>query len=371
MRIVNTSLVNARHASLRDARDPVVFFYNGLGDHLLALPAIRALAALFPKRLRIICIPLANATFFSDVAVRSFLDVEIRIIDGRRVFSADGLAKRIKACDLFISLAPWHSSSVEMLLQLTRPNYAIGFSQHFHEVLPNDSYRHSADVAFNAPRRIDCGLRIEDFSAPPRLSSENARRAIKLRRSLAGNRPLVIIHTDTIQEKMWPAEKWSAFLEIILNRYKTLVVFVVGSSHATADAICRKSRTFPLTGLPLSTSLALISIADWFIGVDSCMLHAADLFRIPAVGLFGPTNAEKWGFRFTKGHHVQGDLTMDSIGVDRVVLAFERLLSCSSSTLVCPQLDAGKPGRGLSTEASRFWPPTGADIMVDSSHFRT
>jgi ADP-heptose:LPS heptosyltransferase len=34
------------------------------------------------------------------------------------------------------------------------------------------------------------------------------------------------------------------------------------------------------------------------------MLHAADLHRIPSVGIFGPTDPQKWGVRFASHEHI-------------------------------------------------------------------
>jgi hypothetical protein len=38
-------------------RSPTAFIVNGIGDHLIALPAMRALGSLLEGRLRLICLP--------------------------------------------------------------------------------------------------------------------------------------------------------------------------------------------------------------------------------------------------------------------------------------------------------------------------
>jgi hypothetical protein len=66
--------------------------------------------------------------------------------------------------------------------------------------------------------------------------------------------------------------------------------------------------------------LALIADADVFVGVDSVGFHAADFWRVPAVGLFGPTRPEEWGGRFSPlFSHVYGAGRMDDISVDAVL----------------------------------------------------
>jgi ADP-heptose:LPS heptosyltransferase len=70
----------------------------------------------------------------------------------------------------------------------------------------------------------------------------------------------------------------------------------------------------------------LVGTADLFVGIDSSMLHAADLARVPGVGLFGPTRAAEWGFRFAPHRHVDRT-TMADITVDAVLDALEELVS--------------------------------------------
>jgi hypothetical protein len=53
------------------------------------------------------------------------------------------------------------------------------------------------------------------------------------------------------------------------------------------------------------------------------MLHAADLFRVPGIGLFGPSDPQEFGFRFTRGLHLRGRGTMERIAVSDVILAFD------------------------------------------------
>jgi hypothetical protein len=48
------------------------------------------------------------------------------------------------------------------------------------------------------------------------------------------------------------------------------------------------------------------------------MLHAADLFRVPGVGIFGPTDPQKWGFRFSTHKHITSDSIM-SITSEEVI----------------------------------------------------
>ncbi|WP_025736064.1 glycosyltransferase family 9 protein [Mycobacterium genavense] len=70
--------------------------------------------------------------------------------------------------------------------------------------------------------------------------------------------------------------------------------------------------------------MSMVANADLFLGIDSCMLHAADLARVPGVGLFGPTRSATWGFRFGPHRHID-QRKMADISVDAVLDALEAI----------------------------------------------
>ena len=73
--------------------------------------------------------------------------------------------------------------------------------------------------------------------------------------------------------------------------------------------------------------MALVTEADFFLGIDSCMLHAADFAGVPSVGLFGPTSAAEFGFLVGPHIAIQAQQTMAEIEVPDVSDALESLLA--------------------------------------------
>jgi ADP-heptose:LPS heptosyltransferase len=67
--------------------------------------------------------------------------------------------------------------------------------------------------------------------------------------------------------------------------------------------------------------------ADAFLGVDSCMLHAADLFRVPSVGLFGPTRPSEFGLRFARHRIADGRGSMAALTPDVAAASLDELLA--------------------------------------------
>jgi ADP-heptose:LPS heptosyltransferase len=138
---------------------------------------------------------------------------------------------------------------------------------------------------------------------------------------------VLLVHADTKPEKMLPAERLVSVLDAFLERHTNFVTFVVGTRNLHLDRGRYGKRVFPCYEVPLPISLALVGEANLFLGVDSCMLHAADLFKVPGVGLFGPTSCSEWGFRIGPHRHIYRGGYMDAINVDDVLDALESLIT--------------------------------------------
>jgi hypothetical protein len=315
-----------RSWSLLESRDPAVIFSNGIGDHLLNLPALRALTALFPGRLTLICDKDAREIFFSDLLLRSVCEVDFQIREDGKIFDVESVVRAVGPCDLLISLNPWHSVSIDRFLEILAPPRSIGFFPAFHVTLKRDYRKHSAELAFDIPRFLDPSLQLDNFTAPPLFPPHHVYRAHRIRHVIPSDFRVMAVHADTQVEKMWPPTRFVSLLHTFLGHHPDFLVFIVGAKNMHLDSGGQSSDIIPWYGLSLPTAICLVAQADLFLGVDSCMLHAADLFRVPGVGLFGPTNCEEWGFRFGRGRHVCGNGSMENISESAVLQALESLL---------------------------------------------
>ena len=172
------------------------------------------------------------------------------------------------------------------------------------------------------------------------------------------NEPLILIHPGpTWPVKEWPRESWAALVQAMQKRGK---IFQLG---ATAGHFSNVSGAEPpaapgavslVNQLSVEESLALVSLADLFVGIDSGLLHAAVCFQVPAVGIWGATSpqflfaeselrhfvvsrAECQGchHRFPRLHHITGcpyDIRcMKEISVAEVLRTSLKNFSSSSS----------------------------------------
>jgi ADP-heptose:LPS heptosyltransferase len=184
---------------------------------------------------------------------------------------------------------------------------------------------HAADVTFELARLFDPSLRIENYVQPVPIPPSVQEKARSIRAAVPTGAKVLAVHADTDwAEKRWPATRFIDLLDRFLARHRDFVAWIVGMGHEELNVGRERDRVFPYLGLPLDLAVALVADADLFVGIDSSMLHAADLAGVPGVGLFGPTRADTWGFRFGPHRHVDMN-TMADVTVEDVLNAMEDL----------------------------------------------
>lgn len=289
----NASVVAAPRRLLA-ARRPVAFLTDGLGDQFMHLPALRALARLFEGRLAVHCAPELRALLYSDVPIRAVWQLETREGVWR-------LPRELGECDLLLSMNDWDAPEHDALVRDLAPAASLGYDRCCEHVLPRDFARNNFDVAFAVPLALDPELRIEDFARPLALPETARRAARELRAMLPPDAKVLAVHAETAPVKNLPPERWRELLERFLARREDAYVLLLGRANAGLDRLdAHAERAIPCYGLPLAHSIALIGVADLFCGIDSSLLHAADLLRVPSVGLFGITDPLRWGLRFAR-----------------------------------------------------------------------
>ncbi len=145
------------------------------------------------------------------------------------------------------------------------------------------------------------GLTVDD--AHPRLRSDLPvldRMKLLLEKEGLGRERFIVIQTGpSWLTREWPHESWAALIQELKQRGYHRVIRLGTTNHLAMGT----TPSTPIPGtislvdqLTLEESLALIELADLFIGIDSGLLHAAAAVGTPLVGLWGPTSSE---FRFS------------------------------------------------------------------------
>jgi ADP-heptose:LPS heptosyltransferase len=294
-----------RHLAAPSYRRPFVFFSDGIGDHLMALPALRALTMLFEGRLGVFCRPEVATTVFAELSLAHIISDNFSGEGRLPLIPVARLSSAVRECDLFLSLNSWRSQTVGTIMRSFRHQWTVGFDAGFSTCLPNILAEHVIDRAFRVPQAFDPKLRVEDFAGPPKASEADlgqARAAIK--DAFTTQAPfLLVIHPETMPEKRIPCSSWLCALDLFLQRKRNWNIVILSRDRYASDVGDINSNLATRWGLPLGAALALVGVANLFAGVDSSLLHAADLYRVPGLGLFGPSDPRRWGFRFGPHHH--------------------------------------------------------------------
>lgn len=142
-------------------------------------------------------------------------------------------------------------------------------------------------------RILGCaGLPLEYPRMPASLGAQERVRTLLQKEGL-GARPLLVVHSGpTWPVKQWPVGHWQE-LTVRLQGDCGGVVVQAGMDSHSGDTM--RAPRIPgaydwINRLTLEETAALLSQARLFIGVDSGLLHLANAQRVPAIGLFGPTD---------------------------------------------------------------------------------
>ena len=315
-----------------DVAHPVAFHVNGLGDRILALPAMRALARLYPQKLRVLGAPLDRERFYWDLPLADFVEVKTWSESGTRQFDPEEVSRATGNCDLFVSFNGWHSSSMDELLRALPTDRQLGHFSAFSRCVEQPVDRHCFDAQFDLVQQLNPQLELASFAAAP-VPEPSAGSLIRvLRSTIPQGSKILAIHSETKAYKSWPTENYVRVLREFLAHHSEVSILLLDTENrAKFDQATSPERIHPFAPLPFSIALGLLGVADLFLGVDSCMLHAADLYRIPGVGLFGPANMARWGFRFSTHRHVGGHGPMEAIRPSEVLDALEEIYLLSHS----------------------------------------
>lgn len=169
---------------------------------------------------------------------------------------------------------------------------------------------------------------------------------LRLRQSLAAYpRPWICLgFGSTDYRRMWPQENFAS-LANALSRPGRNTLFLCGASPEAGtarwiqNAVHSAGKEVVLaTDFTLSEMMALLSLADWFIGNDSGLLNLAPALGTPSLGIFrvygvaeyslpviaavGEAYNTAWGFG---KHQKKIPFSAEEISVDEVLSGFERL----------------------------------------------
>ena len=329
-----------------------LFFMNGIGDHLMLLPALRALEERLGDRAHYVGQDIGVRLLRGELPRMRFTAIPWgRGPHGGYEFQVDAALEALRDATLLLSLVPWQSAQLKYMLRRAANGNSIGFTPGCRRVIDYRIGEHTIDRAVRLVTTLFPETRVR--AVRPRSTALGARSA---RHRHTRSKRMLVVHNETLAHKRWPTGRLRSTLIRVLKRHPDWMV---------AD-IARGNRGLPgrvraRTRLSLTQAFATVAAADAFLGVDSCMLHLADLHRVPGVGLFGPAEdaplgARAMGFRFAPNRHVTGRGAMTNIPTAAVERALEWLLRRARH----------RPGRGPGLSFARL--PSTSGVSDEHRH---
>lgn len=145
------------------------------------------------------------------------------------------------------------------------------------------------------------GLSLSDEHPPLKSERATVERMKSLLKKKGVNGPMAVIHTGpSWPVREWPRESWAGLAEDLARDGSAQVVQIGTSNHLVmgeGDKAPIPGTVSLMNELTLEESVALISLAQLFVGIDSGLLHIAVSTGVPAMGLWGATSPQ---FRFSE-----------------------------------------------------------------------
>ncbi len=316
--------------SYKNAKRPCLIFSNGLGDHFMILPTLRAISLIFKGELSVIVQKFSFVPdIFFEINLKEIIEIDFFDEGDNSGFNVESLAPQIINCDFLISLNTWESKETLEILSILNIKNSVGFHRGFSKIIPYDTNKHYIDANFDVALLLDKNLKIEDFSYKPNVGRGFQDLQLKLKSILPKNFRTLVVHTETLKPKMWSEKKIIHLLDKLLEKYPDIGVILVDQKQINFNGAKYKDRIsgFKNDELSFRVACGFTSIADFFLGIDSVFLHVSDFYRIPSVGLFGPTSSVQFGLRYCKHKHVNSTTnSMSEITVETVFQAMESLI---------------------------------------------
>ena len=264
---------------------------GGLGDVLISLQAIQALARSHPEaRLTVLTFPPGGELLECDPQVHEVVHAPKPdpTHPHRAREAVEGLLAR-GGWDLIVS-----DTSYDGIDDLIRGCGAPRMVTNLWRSPPPDE---------RVGARFLSILLAEDLIEPGAISSPQLHLTPEERSLAVGQladlrRPLAFLLPDAGMEvKRWPEESWGALGRALGDRHGANIVVPVGSDHEQASRVARlageRARVWPRGRL--RELAAALSLADLAVGADTGLLRIAATLDVPTVMLFGPAWHGRYG----------------------------------------------------------------------------
>lgn len=268
---------------------------NGIGDSIMMLPALRALAVEVASDIKILSNPQYSGNVLYEFS-RNLIALED---DVRPEVKNQKILDCIEWADVVVVYSTWDIVNKLGICAYLENKMVFGyFSEYCNHLIRYDD-RNMIDQYFSVASSFNKGISIGCYSYPLILPDFSQRYASVLYSAFSTETVLIGIHTHTKEEKMVSAECFVKTLEIIKNVHPNSV-FILVDPIDTAFSESVEEDLVSLKGLDISIIMEFLKYISLIVCIDSCILHAADFRQIPMISFFPVTDVTNWGPRYSR-----------------------------------------------------------------------
>ncbi len=385
-REIDTTAMHKRtHITLPPDAHILVVKLAGIGDLLLATPALRALRESYPQaRIDLLVTPDSAGLLDGWDAINNIIVLDKYLFDHlKEVVRRPQVLLPLKT--LWRTLRAGEYDAVLLLHHLTLP-----FGRLKHQVLMRASgarwrvgldnghgwflnvhvedrgfgYKHEAEYALAIAQAVGATTESRRLELP--LSEDERRQAHQLVYSVEGSEstahPLIALHPGSggySTARRWSPERFALLADTLYHDFGGRIVLMGGPEEAELH---QQIMGMMRSGVPacslagrgsIKVAAAVLELVDLFVGNDAGLMHLAVAAGAPTVAIFGLSNHKAWGPYtgdqgnahatvvrldlpcmpcFYRGHQLgtpEGCITRDCLmllGVDPVAAAARRML---------------------------------------------
>ncbi len=188
-------------------------------------------------------------------------------------------------------------SFVSLILALVnKKRYRLDRASYlFYRKFSNKKIKHEAEIALDILRNAGIPISVTNFFL--KIPVEE----IKTIDSLSGKDTYIAIHPGgPMILKRWSIDNYVNIIRFLLDKYPVKILLVGGKDEHSLNqsiiSLTNDRRVIDLSGRITLSQLALtMKKASLFLGNDSGPMHIAAICGTKVIGLFGPTDPERFG----------------------------------------------------------------------------
>jgi len=319
--------MHTKHITLPSNAHVLIVKLAGIGDLLLATPALRALRETYPQARMDLLVTPASAGLLNDWEVIDrviMLDKYLFDYPQQILTHPHNL---LRLTPLWHDLRDAHYDAVLLLHHLTLPfgrlkyqiltlatgaKWRAGLDNHhgwFLNLRVKDNgfgAMHEAEYNMAIAETVGATIRSRHLEVP--LSDEERRKAWQLVygdiSSQDVQHPIIAMHPGSggySTARRWAPDRFAQLADTLFHDVGGQLLLVGGPEEVELHQhiMSMMQSAMPVRSLAgkgnIKVAAAVLELADLFVGNDAALMHLAVAVNIPTVAIFGLTNSKAWG----------------------------------------------------------------------------